>query len=272
MSVIISSEIVKYDRLIPRTVEPEREDEDVEALVPWVFQNASFATEHCILDWPREESDFRDFFSYYCSYAADLDEQNRAGVTSVLKASEVITLPRRSWKAPQRDHFRHLIRSQSTMLKLLMNTVYLSIKDSIEQGPRVSFHKAEPRQKYVIGGKRYATQIEGAVTVDLQEEPVPILSFTGASSVHHNDYRWPHLVNYYLTCLVVRRTDLVRIPCRNFQCYVGAACQKCFCTGPQRRLQGPGGLCGWFSWASSSHFPWAFSSRYNISSALQGMF
>ena len=35
----------------------------------------------------------------------------------------------------------------------------------------------------MIGGKRYAAQIEGAVTVDLQEEPVPILSFTAVSSV-----------------------------------------------------------------------------------------
>ncbi|OOF97274.1 hypothetical protein ASPCADRAFT_206090 [Aspergillus carbonarius ITEM 5010] len=178
MSVIINSEIVEYDRLIPRTIAPEREDEDVEALIPWVFQYGSVSEEHCILDWPREESNFRDFFSYFCSYAADLDEQNIAGVTSMLRASEMITLPRRSWKTPQRDRFRHLIRSQSTMLKLLINTIYLSIKTGIEQGPRMSFHKAEPRQKYVIGGKRYAAQIEGAVTVDLQEEPVPILSFT----------------------------------------------------------------------------------------------
>ncbi|RAL00464.1 uncharacterized protein BO80DRAFT_383146 [Aspergillus ibericus CBS 121593] len=179
MSVIINSEIVEYDRLIPRTIEPEVEDQEVEALIPWVFHNASTSTEDCILDWPRQESDFRDFFSYFCSYAAELEEQSRGGVASVLRAREVIILPRRSWKAPQRDRSRHLIRSQSTMLKLLMSTIYLIIEDGIEQCPKVSFHKAKARQTYVIDGQRYATQIEGAITVDVKDTPVPILSFPG---------------------------------------------------------------------------------------------
>lgn len=38
-------------------------------------------------------------------------------------------------------------------------------------------------QKYVMGGKRFASKSEGAATVKLQEGHVPIISFTGVSQL-----------------------------------------------------------------------------------------
>ena len=40
---------------------------------------------------------------------------------------------------------------------------------------------SEVMQKYVMGGKKFASKSEGAATVKLQEGHIPIVSFTGVS-------------------------------------------------------------------------------------------
>ncbi|KAK6829264.1 hypothetical protein RU639_003207 [Aspergillus parasiticus] len=84
----------------------------------------------------------------------------------------------RNWKQPEREYFRFFIRTQGLMLNMLMHTIYNNLDGIREDRPRIVF-ESELKQKYIIGGKRFASKSEGAATVRLQEGLVPIISYTG---------------------------------------------------------------------------------------------
>ncbi|PYI04577.1 hypothetical protein BO78DRAFT_320064 [Aspergillus sclerotiicarbonarius CBS 121057] len=176
MSVTIRSEIVDLDRLMPRAVDTEREDADVAALLPWVFWNADVAPEYCADNWPREEWHFRAFFDDLGNYIDDI--RPTTGITADLRANETISLPRKSWKLPEQEYLRSPIQSQEMMLYSLVNTIYLKLEGIRERAPMVRF-QLPTVQKYVIGGKRFASKSAGAATVKLKESSIPIISFTG---------------------------------------------------------------------------------------------
>ncbi|KAE8152276.1 hypothetical protein BDV25DRAFT_138091 [Aspergillus avenaceus] len=178
MSVTIHSEVVDLDTLIPRPEDTEREDKDVESLIPWVFRDSSIAEGDCGFDWPYEEHKFRGFFLSYSSYCCELSWSSTA-VRNTLQTSETITLPRLSWALPQREYFKHSLRSQGLMLTTLLCNVYGSLDGIREQGPRIHFDPFGLKQTYVLGGKRFTGKSEGVATTKLQSGSVPIISCTG---------------------------------------------------------------------------------------------
>ncbi|KAK1148653.1 hypothetical protein N8T08_008538 [Aspergillus melleus] len=177
MSVTIRSEIVDLDGLIPRAVNKECEDLDVAGLIPWIFRKSDVATEEHTVEWPQDELSFRAFFYDLGSYFKGLQGPN-VGVIDYLKALETITLPKTSWEVPGREAHRAFIRSQGLILKALVRTIYFNLEYAGEPIPRVKFD-SEVMQKYVMGGKKFASKSEGAATVKLQEGHIPIVSFTG---------------------------------------------------------------------------------------------
>ncbi|PLB48046.1 hypothetical protein P170DRAFT_204622 [Aspergillus steynii IBT 23096] len=177
MSVTIRSEIVDLDGLIPRAVGKEYEDMDVAGLIPWVFRNSDVATKECTGKWPQDELSFRAFFYDLGSYFNGLQGPN-VGIMDFLTALSTINLPKTSWEVPGRESHKTFIRSQGLILKALVRTIYFNLEYVGEPIPRVKFD-SEVMQKYVMGGKRFASKSEGAATVKLQEGHVPILSFTG---------------------------------------------------------------------------------------------
>ncbi|KAH8435327.1 uncharacterized protein LDX57_012956 [Aspergillus melleus] len=90
--------------------------------------------------WPREQGEFRDFIYHLHSHRAELDfgESGDIELASSLKASETITLPMKNWKMPKREHFTQFMRSQGTMLKVLMQTIYWNL-DLAEQVPELQY-------------------------------------------------------------------------------------------------------------------------------------
>ncbi|RAK99516.1 uncharacterized protein BO80DRAFT_359147 [Aspergillus ibericus CBS 121593] len=178
MSVTIRAEIVDLDRLIPRAVDAEHAD--VAALIPWVFWNADVAPRDCADDWSGEDWQFRHFFYSLEGYTYDFNEEStpNTGITAALKANETIILPRKSWKVPAQEYLRGPIQSQGMMLYSLINMIYMKLEGICEHGPKVRL-ELPTVQKYVIGGKRFASKTAGAATVMLKDSFIPIISFTG---------------------------------------------------------------------------------------------
>ncbi|KKK27272.1 hypothetical protein ARAM_002253 [Aspergillus rambellii] len=174
MSATICFEIVDIDNLIPRAV--DNEDENIKKLTPWIFQHCDTAEENCTDNWPDNEWDLRNLFDDLSSYCAEVKEYNSGsiGVENALRPSEMITLPRKTWKVPAREDSEPFIRRQGMMLRVLMKIVYFNL-DARIQGPKVRFPVSILKMKYVIGGEKFLTRAEGAATI----EGLPIISCTG---------------------------------------------------------------------------------------------
>ncbi|KAI9932719.1 hypothetical protein AWENTII_004958 [Aspergillus wentii] len=187
MSATILSRIVGLDELIPRPVDIEREDKDVEASIPWIFQHASTAGEDSVSNWPGDMPKFSNLFDDLPSYCAEFGywkaneghESTETGLASALRERETITLPRKSWKVSENQRFGRFIETQTYMLRALMMTTYLNLEGIKTQHLEIHYGLGKATFKYVIGGQKYAARPQGAVTVGPRTESLPIISFTG---------------------------------------------------------------------------------------------
>ncbi|PGH13514.1 hypothetical protein AJ79_03645 [Helicocarpus griseus UAMH5409] len=185
MSVTVNSRIGQLEELFPRNqVDLEREDGDVERLIPWIFRHADTAGEDCMDHWPDDEDVFSllfDYLSVYCSrvQAWEANEGHQSGtlgVTSALRTRQAITLPRKSWAVAEKKRVGRLTDSQAVILQQLMKTVYWNLENVKRQNLKIRWVTSSHNQTYVIGGKRYGTRPEDAVTVGLNR--LPIISYT----------------------------------------------------------------------------------------------
>ncbi|PYH91027.1 hypothetical protein BO71DRAFT_360244 [Aspergillus ellipticus CBS 707.79] len=187
MSATIRTRIVQLDELIPTSSNNEREEKDVERLVPWVFRQADTAEEDCIDHWPDEDNRFCFFFDEIFAYRTALRarkiahgwEYDETGITSASRSREIVTLPARNWKLPGRERSKHFIRSQGMILRILMQAVYQSLDGIRKHDPEISFPISPSKSKYVIGHQQYRTKPQGEVTVGPPDGRVPIISYTG---------------------------------------------------------------------------------------------
>ncbi|KAE8154073.1 hypothetical protein BDV25DRAFT_167785 [Aspergillus avenaceus] len=178
MSATVYAEVVAIDGVIPRVVDASCEENDIERLLPWVYKHHAVAEGNCIRRWPMEEYLFRNFFFDWNSYRTGLYESS-VSMSSFLKASETVTLPRKNWKVPSREGSVNLLQWQGRMLQTLIQAVYFELDELEMQTPELEFPVARFKQSYVIGGKRYAARPEGAVIAKLQERSVPVVSCAG---------------------------------------------------------------------------------------------
>ncbi|RAL04445.1 uncharacterized protein BO80DRAFT_452535 [Aspergillus ibericus CBS 121593] len=177
MSVTIHSKVVELDHLIPRVVDHDREDSDVENLIPWVFQQSDTADEgDSTFSWPDGDTNFHLFFNELSSYRAELEAY---GVYHASKRT--ITMPRKSWRIAGRERFRYFINSQCILSRLLLEGIYLSLDDvqAWNLDCKVRFTTSPREVKYTIGGTRYVTRLEGAAVIGPRDQYLPIITFTG---------------------------------------------------------------------------------------------
>ncbi|RDH38341.1 hypothetical protein BDQ94DRAFT_133725 [Aspergillus welwitschiae] len=52
MSATVQTRVVDIDRLIPRVVSKDREENDVKLLLPWVYKQINVARGTDLFDWP----------------------------------------------------------------------------------------------------------------------------------------------------------------------------------------------------------------------------
>lgn len=187
MSAIIYSRIVDLEELIPRPLDIEREEKDIEGLVPWVFRHTENASKINIYDWEDEDDRFSEFFEYLCPYRSEVEAWARnegsdaadLGVSSALRASQKIALPRKNWDVSENRRSGPLIYTQGTMLKLLMRDIYSNLEGIRNRAAPFHSTVIRPKLRYVIGGKQYAAKPEGGVIIGPMAESLPIISFTG---------------------------------------------------------------------------------------------
>ncbi|RAL03878.1 uncharacterized protein BO80DRAFT_273401 [Aspergillus ibericus CBS 121593] len=177
MSATIHSRVVDVDRLIPRVVSHDREERDVENLLPWIFKHTEIAEEEYLEDWPDGSNRLTFFFNELVSYYADFDP--RGPDLAAMPMREDIVLPRKSWSGSDRDRARSLIKTQGMLLRLLMQTVYERLESVVKQEVEIRFPISASTVKYVIGGKQYGSRPEGEITVGPRDERLPIISYTG---------------------------------------------------------------------------------------------
>ncbi|PLB45045.1 hypothetical protein P170DRAFT_513119 [Aspergillus steynii IBT 23096] len=158
MSVTVYSEIVDFDTLIPKVEPIERENKDVERLIPWIFKDQPIAKHTCIRGWPREEYEFREFFHRIIGFYYDLDEQSISATLDFLRPHET-----------------------GMMLKNLMETICYNLEDTFDSCPELDFPVLGSKQKYFIGGERYSAKAEGTITIRSQGHIVPVVSYVASS-------------------------------------------------------------------------------------------
>ncbi|PYI11673.1 hypothetical protein BO78DRAFT_466237 [Aspergillus sclerotiicarbonarius CBS 121057] len=177
MSATIHSQVVDLDGFIPRVVSHDREEKDMENLLPWVFQESEIVKEECLDDWPVQDSKFTFFFKELIDYYTEFDP--RGPDLAAMSMREEIVLPRKSWAGSKMDPARSMIRSQGLILRLLMLDIYRSLEGVRGQGVEIRFPISASTVKYLIGGDQYGSRPEGEVTVGPRDESLPILSYTG---------------------------------------------------------------------------------------------
>nr|XP_001388510.2 hypothetical protein ANI_1_2130014 [Aspergillus niger CBS 513.88] len=126
-------------------VDVEREYEDVEQFIPWVFQHTDLMDWDCTQDWPEEEHLFKNLFASLVDYIEEQGHGNmiseilckETGISNILKPSETITLPRKSWRVSKRSSHMNFIYSQSHMFADLMRNIYYRLDDVDEEAPRL---------------------------------------------------------------------------------------------------------------------------------------
>ncbi|KAE8352432.1 hypothetical protein BDV28DRAFT_165516 [Aspergillus coremiiformis] len=199
MSATIKSTTIDTDIFFP-SIFQSHEKED---LTPWVFENADFADLFCIERWPDEEStEFRELFRLFNSYISeanlfdaslaepdilqayypesqpyDPDRIEPGVLEDVVGRDETITLPRKSWRYSTREDFAHLITLQALVLRLLMESLYQKL-NMRGLGPRLYFPVSKHSQAYHIGGQKYTARPDCATMIRVQNQYLPILSFT----------------------------------------------------------------------------------------------
>ncbi|PGH20430.1 hypothetical protein AJ80_03576 [Polytolypa hystricis UAMH7299] len=172
----IHARIVDLDELIPRVINAEQEDRDVEKLMPWAFRDGDIAPYNCETFWPAGRNRFRSLFSDLPSYHNRLKQWQadhrhepdlcETGITRALRQFETITLPRKNWNvAEDQTLSSKFIHDQGRMLQKLLQDAYDWLDLSVPKGLRVYCPSGKPKLKYVIGGEKFASRYQGAVTV-----------------------------------------------------------------------------------------------------------
>ncbi|RAK93731.1 hypothetical protein BO79DRAFT_101249, partial [Aspergillus costaricaensis CBS 115574] len=187
MSITIHSKVVELECLIPRVVDCEREDEGIQQFIPWVFQQSNLMDWDCTQSWPEEELLFKTLFAQLVDYIEEQGHKNmiseilckETGITNILKPSETITLPRKSWRVGDRSNHVQFLHSQSHVLGDLMRSIYRRLEDLDDEAPRLGALPFPRDVKYVVGRLQYAARLEGNVHVGTRDEFIPIVSFTG---------------------------------------------------------------------------------------------
>ncbi|PYI01682.1 antibiotic synthetase [Aspergillus sclerotiicarbonarius CBS 121057] len=82
---------------------------------------------------------------------ADDDDDEGTGVSNIVKASETITLPRKSWRIAGRERFRYFINSQCILSRVLLEMIYLGLEDVKHQD-----HDQDRRVKFTTSTKAEA--------------------------------------------------------------------------------------------------------------------
>ncbi|OOF93887.1 hypothetical protein ASPCADRAFT_132229 [Aspergillus carbonarius ITEM 5010] len=178
MSEIVCSRIVDLDWLIPRLLDTDAENNDIERLTPWVFEHSQVASYESFGDWPKERTEFRDVFYRLCMQTY-FEAEEAGALADALKSTETVTLPRKNWKAPRRADFADSMRWQGLFLSSLIEAIYHNLSEVLDGGPELHFPVSKFQQEYVIGGQRYSSSPDGAAIVGLPEVRIPVISFVG---------------------------------------------------------------------------------------------
>ncbi|PLB48831.1 hypothetical protein P170DRAFT_425839 [Aspergillus steynii IBT 23096] len=197
MSAAITSQIANTDDFYPNGIQPGEK----EKITPWVFREAEFADLGCVERWPDESTEFKEFFHLFNSYVSeanlfdttepdllqayypesqcrDLNKTEPGLLEDLIGRIETITLPRKSWKYSTRDTFAGLMVLQGLALRTLIDTIYRQLKMTALE-PRLHFPVSNQKQTYFIGGQKYTARPDYSVTIRLENQHFPILSFTG---------------------------------------------------------------------------------------------
>ncbi|KAK2745622.1 hypothetical protein FQN55_006113, partial [Onygenales sp. PD_40] len=172
----IHSKIVDLDELIPRAIDAEQEDSDVEKLMPWAFRDSDIAPYNCETFWPAGQTRFKSLFGDLPSYRDSLERWRadhlhepdlcETGITRALRRVETITLPRKNWEVVENQNWlSEFIQCEGWMLQKLLQDVYDWLGLAVPEGLRIYCPSGKPTLKYVIGGKKFASRYQGAVTV-----------------------------------------------------------------------------------------------------------
>ncbi|KAK2813302.1 hypothetical protein FQN50_000617 [Emmonsiellopsis sp. PD_5] len=184
----IHSQIVDLDELIPRAIDAEQEDSDVEKLMPWAFRDSDIAPYNCETFWPAGQTRFKSLFCDLPSYRNSLERWRadhlhepdlcETGTTRALRRVETITLPRKNWEVvDNQDWLSEFIQCEGWMLQKLLQDVYDWLGLAVPDGLRIYCPSGKPTLKYVIGGKKFASRYQGAVTVGPPNLGVPIITY-----------------------------------------------------------------------------------------------
>ncbi|PLN79011.1 hypothetical protein BDW42DRAFT_173826 [Aspergillus taichungensis] len=182
----IRSREVKLEELVPRVTDAEREDKDVDQLIPWVFRTSRIVEESHIEEWPGEGR-LKDFFKNFINYHDEVpstelvdnhESHNTRALGSTVRISgrERITLSRKNWREPMRERHKRFLNWQGTMLSDLMKGIYQSLEALDNEVTDIKFPMNSIRLQYQIRGGNYAAQPEGTV---IDKLGVPIISFNG---------------------------------------------------------------------------------------------
>ncbi|PYI02931.1 hypothetical protein BO78DRAFT_324077 [Aspergillus sclerotiicarbonarius CBS 121057] len=184
MSAAIHTQIVNTDAFFPSVIQPRDKGKHTQELTPWIFEHADFADLDCIERWPRDPIKFKEFFHLFNSHVSETNLFDASLAEPDILAAyfpervETVTLPTKSWKYSTRENFAELMRLQGMMLRTLIETIYLRLKMA-DSTPRLHFPVSRYKQVYFIGGRKYTARPDGAVMIRLQNQYVPVLSFTG---------------------------------------------------------------------------------------------
>ncbi|GKZ49344.1 hypothetical protein AbraIFM66951_001748 [Aspergillus brasiliensis] len=145
MSIVINSEVVELDSLVPRVVDCEREDEDVEKFIPWIFRHTDLVDWDCTQGWPKDDFLFQALFAKLVDYIEEQGHEGmiedilskETGISNILNPRGTIELPRKSWKVGGRSSHTNFIWSQSHIFADLIRNIYHRLDDLDEEAPGV---------------------------------------------------------------------------------------------------------------------------------------
>lgn len=99
----------------------------------------------CTQSWPEEELLFKTLFAQLVDYIEEQGHKNmiseilckETGITNILKPSETITLPRKSWRVGDRSNHVQFLHSQSHVFGDLMRSIYRRLEGLDDEAPRL---------------------------------------------------------------------------------------------------------------------------------------
>ncbi|GLA91925.1 hypothetical protein AtubIFM57143_006579 [Aspergillus tubingensis] len=114
----------------------------------------------CTQSWPEEELLFKTLFAQLVDYIEEQGHGNmiseilckETGITNILKPSETITLPRKSWRVGDRSNHVQFLHTQSHVLGDLMRSIYRRLEGLDDEAPRLGSHGGVQSQEVFVVG------------------------------------------------------------------------------------------------------------------------